>query len=29
MHNMLDCNATVLERLCTDPLGKPYNGKAR
>ena len=26
MHNMLDCNATVLERLCTDPLGKPYNG---
>jgi hypothetical protein len=25
-HNMLDCNATFFERLCTDPHGPIYNG---
>ncbi len=24
--NLLDCDATVMIRLCTDPLGKAYNG---
>ena len=24
--NLLDCNVTVLKRLCTDPHGKPYDG---
>src|ERR1700722_7961696 len=26
-NNLLDCNMTVLERLCTDPHGKPYDGQ--
>src|SRR5690348_14881251 len=25
-HNMLDCNATFMERLCTDPHGPIYHG---
>jgi hypothetical protein len=25
-HNLLDCNVTVLEHLCTDPHGKLYDG---
>ena len=25
-HNMLDCNATFMEKLCTDPHGPVYNG---
>ena len=25
-HNMLDCNATFFERLCTDPHGRMYDG---
>jgi len=24
--NDLDCNVTILERMCTDPHGKPYDG---
>jgi hypothetical protein len=24
--NLLDCNLTVIKRLCTDPHGKPYDG---
>jgi len=24
--NLLDCNVTVMERLCADPHGKPYDG---
>jgi hypothetical protein len=26
-HNMLDCNATFFERLCTDPHGRMYDGR--
>ena len=25
-NNLLDCNVTVLEHVCTDPHGKPYDG---
>src|SRR5690349_20073160 len=26
--NLKDCNATLMIRLCTDPVGKAYNGHA-